>query len=43
MKIRDPVVVSDQVLPDRHRMIVFTVKSPIHEFYLWHVMIQEKL
>ena len=43
MKIGDPVVVIQNILPDSHGMAFFTVKSPVHKFNLGHLIFQKKI
>ena len=43
MKIRNPIVMLNQISPNLHRMSVLTVKRPVYKFHLRHFFIKEKL
>ena len=43
MKIRDPIVMLQDIFPDRHCVLVLTVKRTVHKLDLRHPVIQEKL
>ncbi len=43
MKICDSFIMLLYILPDRHRMVMPTVKRPVHKFHLRYFMIDKKL
>ena len=43
MKIGNAIVMCQQIFPDLHCMFFIAVKGTIYEFYLCHLLIEEKL
>ena len=43
MKVRHSIVMVFYILPDRHGMVMFTVKGTVYKFHLGYLVIQEKL
>ena len=43
MKIRDPIVMLQDIFPDRHCVLMLTVKRAVYKLDLRHPVIQEKL
>ena len=43
MKICNAFIMLRYILPDRHGMVMLTVKCPVHKFHLRHFMIDKKL
>ena len=43
MEIRYSVIMSDQIFPDRHDVILVGIRRPVYELDLLHISVQEIL